>query len=59
VVVFKDFFTAGLRIPPHTVLVDILHKFEVQLHQLTLNAIIQFSKFIWVVTFYRGRPKSR
>jgi hypothetical protein len=30
--VFKEFFTAGLRMPPHPVLVDILHKFWVQLH---------------------------
>jgi hypothetical protein len=27
VVVFKDFFVAGLHIPPHLVLLDILHKF--------------------------------
>jgi hypothetical protein len=27
VVVFKDFFTVGLRMPPHPVHVDILHKF--------------------------------
>jgi hypothetical protein len=37
--VFDDFFTAGLRMPPHPVLVDILRKFRVQLHQLTSNAI--------------------
>jgi hypothetical protein len=30
----------------HPVLVDILHKFGVQLHQLTLNAIVHISKFI-------------
>jgi predicted hydrocarbon binding protein len=29
VVVFKDFFTAGLRMPPHSVLLDILCKFQV------------------------------
>jgi hypothetical protein len=27
VVVFEDFFTIGLRMPPHTVLMDILCKF--------------------------------
>jgi hypothetical protein len=27
--VFKDFFVAGLRIPPHPVLLDILQKFQV------------------------------
>jgi hypothetical protein len=54
--VFKDFFTAGLRIPPHPVLLDILHKFHVQLHQLTSNTIVQISMFIWVVASYRGCP---
>jgi hypothetical protein len=32
VVVFEDFFAAGLLMPPHLVLVDILRKFLVQLH---------------------------
>jgi hypothetical protein len=52
VVVFEDFFTDGLRMPPHPVLLDILHKFQEQLYQLTPNAIIQTSKFIWAVTSY-------
>jgi hypothetical protein len=38
-VVFEDFFIAGLRIPPHPVLLDILWKYQVQMHQLTPNAI--------------------
>jgi hypothetical protein len=46
VVVFEDFFTVGLHMPPHPILVEILHKFHVQLHQLTPNAIIQIGKFI-------------
>jgi hypothetical protein len=44
--VFEDFFIAGLHMPPHPVLVDILRKFLVQLHQLMLNAIVQIGKFI-------------
>jgi hypothetical protein len=40
VVVFEEFFTAGLRMPPHPVLSDILLKFQVQLHQLTPNIIV-------------------
>jgi hypothetical protein len=44
--VFEDFFAAGLRMHPHPVLLDILRKFRVQLHQLTPNAIVQISKFI-------------
>jgi hypothetical protein len=55
-VIFEDFFTAGLCMPPHPVLVDILRKFHIQLHQLTPNAIIQIGKFIWAVTSYGGHP---
>jgi hypothetical protein len=55
-VIFKDFFTARLHMPPHSVLLDILHKFCVQLHHLMLNAIVQISKFIWAVTSCGGHP---
>jgi hypothetical protein len=54
VVVFEEFFTAGLRMPPHPVLVDILLKFQVQIHQLTPNAIIQLLKYIWAVASIGG-----
>jgi hypothetical protein len=57
-VVFEDFFVAGLCIPPHPMLLDILHKFCVQLHQLTPNAIVQINKFIWVVTSCGRRPNA-
>jgi hypothetical protein len=40
-VVFEDFFVAGLCMPPHLALADILLHFQAQLHQLTLNAIAQ------------------
>jgi hypothetical protein len=55
-VVFEDFFVAGLHMPPHLVLLDILRKFRVQLHQLTSNTIVHISKFIWAVTSCGGRP---
>jgi hypothetical protein len=55
-VVFEDFFTARLRMPPHPVLMDILHKFRVQLHQLMPNAIVQIGKFIWAITSCGGHP---
>jgi hypothetical protein len=38
--IFGDFFIAGLRMLPHPVLTDILRKICVQLHHLTLNAIV-------------------
>jgi hypothetical protein len=31
-VIFEEFFSAGLRLPPHPVLTDIFLKFQVQLH---------------------------
>jgi hypothetical protein len=54
-IIFEDFFAAELRMPPLSFIVDILRKFWVQLHHLTLNAIIQIGKFIWAITSYGGR----
>jgi hypothetical protein len=56
--VFEEFFTVGLSMPPHPVLSDILLKFRVQLHQLTPNAIIQLSKYIWTVMSFGGIPSA-
>jgi hypothetical protein len=50
----KGFFTIGLRMPPHPVLADILLKFQVQLHQLTANAIAQLSNYVWAVASFGG-----
>lgn len=46
VVMFEEFVTIGLRMPPHPVMSDILLKFQVHLHQLTPTAIGQLSKYI-------------
>jgi hypothetical protein len=53
---FEEFFAAGLRMPPHPVLTDILVKFRVQLHQLMPNAFAQFSKYFWAVMSFGGKP---
>jgi hypothetical protein len=39
-VVFEYLFTTGLRMPPHSVLMDILQKIQVQLHQVTSNVVV-------------------
>jgi hypothetical protein len=57
-VVFEEFFTVGLLMLPHPVLTDILVKFHVQIHQLTLNAFAQFSKYFWTVMSFSGKPSS-
>jgi hypothetical protein len=56
VVVFEAFFEAGLRFPCHPFVVEVLKHFNVQLHQLTSNAIVALSKYVWAMTTYGGEP---
>jgi hypothetical protein len=44
--------------PPHPALIEILLKFQVQLHQLTPDAIAQHSKYFWAVLSFGGEPSS-
>ena len=39
-VVFEAFFIAGLRLPAHRFVSEVLQKFEVQVHQLTPNVVV-------------------
>jgi hypothetical protein len=45
-IVFEAFFAAGLRLPTHRFVVEVLWKFEVQVHQLTLNAVVALGKYV-------------
>jgi hypothetical protein len=47
--VFKNFFKAGLRFPLNGMIVDVLKKFGIYLHQLTPNAIVRLSVYIWAL----------
>jgi hypothetical protein len=49
VVVFKSFFKVGLRFPLNEIIVYVLEKFGIYLHQLTLNAIARLSVYIWAL----------
>jgi hypothetical protein len=49
VVVFKSFFIAGLRFPLNKMIGEVLDNYEIYLHQLTPNAIIRLSIFIWAL----------
>jgi hypothetical protein len=49
VVVFKSFFRAGLRFPLNEMIGEVLKIFEIYLHQLTPNAIVRLSVFIWAL----------
>jgi hypothetical protein len=49
VVVFKSFFRVGLRFPLSEMIGEVLKNFEIYLHQLTPNAIVRLSVFIWAL----------
>jgi hypothetical protein len=49
VVVFRSFFRAGLRFPLNEIIGEVLENFKIYLHQLTPNAIVRLSIFIWAL----------
>jgi hypothetical protein len=53
VVVFRDFFVCGLRFLCDPMLVDILDKFSVKIHQLSPNSFLELSKFFWIMRTFR------
>jgi hypothetical protein len=55
-VVFEVFFIAGLRLPAHRFMSEVLQKFEVQVHQLTPNAVVVLAKYVWATTLYGDQP---
>jgi hypothetical protein len=55
-VVFEAFFTAGLRLPAHRFVGEVLRRFNVQIHQLTPNVVVALSKYVWATTSYGGQP---
>jgi hypothetical protein len=57
-VVFEVFFTAGLRLPAHRFMAEVLRRFKVQVHQLTSNAVVALVKYGWAATSYGGQWKS-
>jgi hypothetical protein len=55
-VVFEAFFIAGLRLPAHRFVGEVLRRFEVQIHQLTPNVMVALAKYVWATTSYGGQP---
>jgi hypothetical protein len=49
VVVFKSFFRAGLWFPLFDIIGEVLKNFEIHFHQLTPNAIVRLSVYIWAL----------
>jgi hypothetical protein len=55
VVMFKSFFRAGLRFPLYDMIGEVLKRFEIYVHQLTPNAIVRLTIYIWAL---RSQGKS-
>jgi hypothetical protein len=55
-VVFEAFFAASLLLPAHRFVGEVLRRFNVQIHQLTPNAMVALSKYVWAMTSYDGQP---
>jgi hypothetical protein len=53
-IVFRDFFTAGLRLLVSKRFIEILAAYNVQIHQLTPNSIPQILKFLWACHSFAG-----
>jgi hypothetical protein len=58
-VVFEAFFAAGLCLPTHQFVGEVLRRFNVQIHQLTSNAVVALSKYVWATTSYGGQHQSK
>ena len=46
-VVFKDYFVAGLRLPCDAFLGEVLERYNLEPHDLTPNGIARVSQFVW------------
>jgi hypothetical protein len=53
VIVFRDFFTCGLKFLCDPILPAILDKFSVKIHQLSPNSFLELSKFFWIMKTFR------
>jgi hypothetical protein len=53
-VVFRDQFTAGLRMPCKGFIEEIIKAYNIKIHHLTLNRIVKVALFIWAVKSQRG-----
>jgi hypothetical protein len=49
IVIFKSFLKASLRFPLNRMIADVLKKFGIYFHQLTPNAIVRLSVYIWAL----------
>jgi hypothetical protein len=56
IVIFKSFLKAGLRFPLNRMISDVLQRFGIYFHQLTPNAIVRLSVYIWALRSQAVEP---
>jgi hypothetical protein len=59
VAVYRSFMKADLRFPLSKFLVEVLNTFEIFLHQITPEAIIRMSIFVWAVRSQGLQPSAK
>lgn len=47
VVVYKEFFVARLRFPPHPLVIGVLKHFNLKFHQLNPSSFVKLSIYVW------------
>ena len=47
VVVYKEFFLAGLRFLSHPLVVGVLKRFNLKFHQLNPSSFVKLSIYVW------------
>jgi hypothetical protein len=57
-VIFRDLLFAGLWFPLHLAVVNILRYFDIYLHQLTPNAILRLSVYMWICRTTKIKPSA-
>ena len=56
VVVFRDFFIAGLRFPLDPVVVEIFKIFDVYTHQMTSTSFVRLNMYMWLSKTFKLKP---
>jgi hypothetical protein len=49
VIVYRSFFKAGLRLHKYKMIMKVLQRYQVYMHQLTPNVMVCLSVFVWVI----------
>ena len=58
VIVFRDFFIAGLCFPLDPVVVEIFKLFDVYTHQMTPTSFVRLNLYMWLSKTYKLKPSA-